>query len=71
VSADGTVGLVRWTERFVPDEEDEVGQATCEGGEHLPLIGLVAAALARAIQDHVAGGARRDSLVTLNGVTPL
>ena len=42
VSGDGTFGLVRWDERFVPDAEDAAGQATCEGGEHLPLIGLLA-----------------------------
>ncbi len=70
LSGDGTFGLVRWDERFVPDAEDEAGQATCEGGEHLPLIGLLGAALARAIQDFVKSGARRDSMVSLAAVTP-
>src|SRR5687767_804738 len=51
VSADGTFGLVRWDERFVPDEESSEGQATCEGGEHLPLIAMVSATLARTVQD--------------------
>ena len=68
LAADGTVGLVRWDERFVPDREDVAGQATCEGGEHLPMIGLVGATLARAIQDFVASDARRDYLVTLSGI---
>ena len=36
LAGDGRFGLVRWTERFAPDAEDEPGQATCEGGEHLP-----------------------------------
>lgn len=70
LSGDGTFGLVRWDERFVPDAEDAAGQATCEGGEHLPLIGLLAAALARTLQDFVKSGVRRDSMVSLAAVTP-
>lgn len=69
VSADGTFGLVRWDERFVADEEGAPGQATCEGGEHLPLIALVASTLARTVQDFVAHGTRRDAMVALSGVT--
>jgi molybdopterin/thiamine biosynthesis adenylyltransferase len=68
LAADGTFGLVRWDERFTPDREDTPGQATCEGGEHLPLIGLAAATLARTIQDFVKSGARHDYLVSLSGV---
>ena len=70
VSGDGTFGLVRWDERFVADAEDTAGQATCEGGEHLPLLGLLCAALARTVQDFVKGGARRDSMIGLAAVTP-
>lgn len=70
LSGDGSFGLVRWDERFTPDAEDHAGQATCEGGEHLPLIGLLAATLARAVQDFVKRGARRDSMVSLGAVTP-
>jgi molybdopterin/thiamine biosynthesis adenylyltransferase len=70
LSGDGTFGIVRWDERFTPDQEDVAGQATCEGGEHLPLIGLVAAALARAIQDFLRGGIRRDAMISLNAVMP-
>jgi hypothetical protein len=69
VSADGTFGLVRWDERFVADEETSPGAATCEGGEHLPLIALVSSTLARAIQDFVQKGTKRDSMVALSGVT--
>ena len=68
LAADGTFGLVRWDERFVPDREDVAGQATCEGGEHLPMIGLVGATLARAIQDFVRAGDRRDYMISLSGV---
>ncbi len=69
LAADGTFGTVRWDERFTPDREGAVGQPTCEGGEHLPLIGLVGATLARAIQDFVKDGLRYDYFVSLSGVT--
>jgi molybdopterin-synthase adenylyltransferase len=64
LSADGTFGLVRWGERFTPDEADEPGQATCVGGEHLPFIGLVAGRLAVAIAGFVRSGTRDDALIT-------
>jgi molybdopterin-synthase adenylyltransferase len=63
LAADGTFGLVRWGERFTPDAEDEPGQATCEGGEHLPFIGLVAGTLAGIIRDFVRTGDKRDAMV--------
>lgn len=69
LAADGTFGLVRWDERFVADREDVAGQATCEGGDHLPMIGVIGATLARAIQDFVRSGERRDSMISLSGVT--
>ena len=70
VAGDGTFGLVRWDARFAPDAEDTAGQATCEGGAHLPLIGLLSATLARAIQDFVRDGTQRDAMVSLAAVTP-
>lgn len=69
ISGDGTFGLVRWDERFTPDAEDHAGQATCEGGEHLPMIGLLSATLARTIQDFVTKQERRDSMIGLKSVT--
>lgn len=69
VSGDGTFGLVRWDERFTPDEEDAPGQATCADGAHLPLIAQISATLARVVQDYVADGVRRDAMVTLSSVT--
>ena len=68
LAGDGTFGIVRWDERFVADREDVAGQATCEGGEHLPMIGLVGATLARAIQDFARCGDRRDYMISLSGV---
>ena len=64
LAADGSFGLVRWDERFTADREDAAGQATCEGGEHLPFVGLVAAVLAGVIRDFVRDGARRDAMIT-------
>jgi hypothetical protein len=69
LAADGSFGLVRWDERFVADREDAPGQPTCEGGEHLPMIGLVGATLARAVQDFLRDGTRHDYQVALSGVT--
>jgi molybdopterin/thiamine biosynthesis adenylyltransferase len=68
LAADGTFGLIRWDERFAPDREDSEGQATCEGGEHLPMIGVLASTLAREIQSFVRDGARHDYMVSLTGV---
>ena len=70
VSGDGTFGMVRWDERFTPDAEDHAGQATCEGGENLPMLSLVSSVLARTIQDFVKKGERNDAMVSLRSVTP-
>jgi hypothetical protein len=68
LAADGTFGIVRWDERFVADRESVAGQATCEGGEHLPMIGVIGATLARTVQDFVRNGERRDYMISLSGV---
>lgn len=69
LAADGMFGLVRWDERFTADREDQAGAATCEGGEHLPMIGMLGATLARTVQDFVKSGVQHDYLVSLSGVT--
>lgn len=70
LAADGAFGLVRWDPRFVADREDTPGEATCEGGGHLPMIALLSAALARTIQDFVTSGEQRDSMIHLSSVEP-
>lgn len=45
----GELGRVVWDHAFVIDSEDAPGQATCENGEHLPLIAQTAATLTQAI----------------------
>ena len=67
LAGDGSFGLVRWDDRFTLDAEDQAGQATCEGGEHLPLFSLVTASLALAIQEFVKDGARIDFMVSRSG----
>jgi molybdopterin-synthase adenylyltransferase len=69
VSADGTFGMVRWDETFTADEESAEGQATCEGGEHLPIIAVIGSTLARTIQDFVSKGTKRDAMISLSGVS--
>jgi molybdopterin/thiamine biosynthesis adenylyltransferase len=68
VSGDGTFGIVRWDEHFAPDAEDAAGQATCEGGEHLPLIGVLGSSIARIVQDFAKDGTKRDAMINLHDV---
>jgi len=68
VSGEGDFGVVRWDERFIPDAEDHEGQATCEGGAHLPMIAAIAAQLALVVQDFLTDGTRRDVLVSRDAV---
>ena len=68
VSGDGSFGIVRWDERFAPDAEDAAGQATCEGGEHLPLIGVLGSSIARVVQDFAKDGTKRDVMISLRDV---
>lgn len=50
LDANGSFGRVVWDSNFVPDEEGAPGAATCENGEHLPFIAIVAAHIAYAAQ---------------------
>lgn len=68
ISADGTFGLVRWDSRFVPDEESTEGEATCEGGAHLPMISAIGAQLALVVQDFLSDGVQRDVMVSRDAV---
>lgn len=59
LAADGQFGRVVWDENFVIDSESVVGQATCDGGEHLPLIVVTSAYLVRAVQKFIEIGEKR------------
>jgi len=56
LAADGSFARVMWDEAFVIDNEDVVGQPTCDGGEHLPFIAATAAWLAQAVQTFCRSG---------------
>lgn len=58
LAADGQLGRVVWDELFAIDDEPGEGAATCQGGEHLPFIVRVAAALAEVAQRFLEGGTR-------------
>lgn len=67
LAPDGQFGRVVWDEQFVVDDE-AAGAATCEGGEHLPFIGVVAAYIARAAQMYLKDGKKIGYVVTPAGV---
>ena len=71
LSADGTFARVIWDEHFVADEEDEAGQATCEGGEQLAFFAMTAAVLAMAAQSFLAEGRRASFQLTPESLTRL
>ena len=53
LAPDGQLGRVVWDDLFTIDAEDTPGQATCEGGAHLPFVASVAATLSVAIDRFV------------------
>lgn len=66
LSGDGFLGQVIWDDEFTPDEAPR-GAATCEDGAHLPLIGLVAAYLARSAQEFLTTGRKLGYAVPSRG----
>ena len=56
LAPDGLFGRVVWDEQFAIDGEPAEGAATCEDGAHLPFIGMVAATLARSVQEFLLTG---------------
>lgn len=70
LAPDGQFGRVIWDDvhQFVVDDEGAAGAATCEGGEHLPFIGIVAAYIARAAQQYLKDGKKIGYVVTPAGV---
>lgn len=66
VDAAGSFGQVVWDQDFKPDEET-AGAATCEGGEHLPFITVVAAVIARTAQQYLKTGQQRSFSVLPDG----
>jgi molybdopterin-synthase adenylyltransferase len=67
LSEDGTVAVIQWDDDFVIAQESEVGAATCEAGENLPMIMASASYLALALQQHVEHGHKRSYQVLPTG----
>lgn len=70
LDADGMTGYARWDDEFTVDDEAG-GQATCEGGEHLPFISATAAYLAQAIKVFWKTGKQQSFQVLPSGVKGL
>jgi molybdopterin-synthase adenylyltransferase len=68
LAADGSYGRVVWDENFVIDSENVAGQATCEGGEHLPFIAVASSMIAKAAQDFLLRGKKLDYAIHPGGV---
>lgn len=68
LAADGVLGRVVWDDKFVIDDEAEQGAATCEDGEHLPFIGMVAAQLARSAQEFLKSGRQLSYQIVSRGL---
>lgn len=67
LAADGRYGRVMWSPGFTVDEGGD-GVATCEDGEHLPFIALVAAHLAARLQRFLTDGVMESVHVRPDGV---
>lgn len=55
ISADSLVGRVVWDDKFIVDEDGGAEGATCEDGEALPMLAMVAAHLALSVQSWTSG----------------
>jgi molybdopterin/thiamine biosynthesis adenylyltransferase len=51
VDANGSFGRIVWDETFAIDDEDKAGAPTCENGEHLTFLSIVASYLAHAARE--------------------
>lgn len=71
LAADGAFGRVVWDDCFVIDNEDVRGQATCEGGGHLPFIAIVSSYLAFAVQTFFHDGSHKSFYVAPSGTIVL
>jgi predicted ThiF/HesA family dinucleotide-utilizing enzyme len=69
LAADGSFGRIVWDEAFAIDSEGVQGAATCEGGEHLPFIGIASSLLARAAQVFLTTGKKIGFELHPGGVT--
>lgn len=69
LAADGTLGRIVWDQDFQIDEVPAGAKATCEDGQHLPFIGMVAAQIAQSAKEFLTTKRQRSWQVTLVGVS--
>jgi molybdopterin/thiamine biosynthesis adenylyltransferase len=67
LAADGAYGRVMWAPRFDVDHGGE-GEATCEDGEHLPFVALVAAKMAGTVRRFLEDGVEIDTHLRPDGM---
>lgn len=65
----GDFGQALWDEDFKVDDETGAGAATCEAGEHLPFINVVASYLALAAQRFLKDGTKQSFQIHGVGAT--
>lgn len=70
LAANGGYGVAVWDKDFIIDEGNE-GVATCEAGEHLPFVCIVAANMARALQVFLDSGKQIGYHIQPSGATVL
>jgi molybdopterin/thiamine biosynthesis adenylyltransferase len=63
----GQFGRVIWDEDFLIDDELEIGAATCDNGEFLPFIAVVAANMAYAAHQFLGSGRKIGFQITPTG----
>jgi molybdopterin/thiamine biosynthesis adenylyltransferase len=68
LAADGAYARVMWDPAFTVDAGGD-GVATCEDGEHLPFIALVAAKMAHALARFLKDGVQESAHVRPDGLT--
>ncbi len=71
LAPEGAFGRVLWDEQFKADAENEAGAATCEDGEQLPFIGIVAGYMAHAARVFLSTGKKLGYAVHPRGATPI
>jgi molybdopterin/thiamine biosynthesis adenylyltransferase len=71
LAADGMFGRVIWDENFTIDSEAEAGAPTCEGGEHLPFIGIASTLMAQSVKIFLDKGEKKNYHVHPGGFVAL
>lgn len=71
VDGAGQLGIVAWDASYTIDPAPAGQVATCEGGEHLPMLVRIAAEAALVVQRYVRTGEQVSRMVSANAVVGL